>query len=144
MANYTGVARSYAFEVRDEKAFLEWVGTLPGVVADHGTQPGTFVLLAGGTSGTGSSGWPDYRSPAEDFRRDEIDLPVELSGHLVPGSVAVVEEVGFLKFRCLVGQATAEATAVNHLGQTITVKIDDVYERAKQAGWARRIPLAID
>ena len=47
MASYTGVTRSNAFGVRDEKAFLEWVVTLPGVVAHPGTQSGTFVLRAG-------------------------------------------------------------------------------------------------
>ena len=66
--------------------------------AHHGTQPGTFVLLAGGTGG---SGWPRYRF-------------------------------------------SAEATAVAHPGEAITVKIDDVYERTKRSGWTRRIPQAID
>ena len=149
MANYTGVARSNDFEVRDEKAFLEWVVTIPGVVAYPGTQPGTFMLMAEGTGGsassahsgsTASSGWPEYRFPDGGSAGKKPDLPAELSEHLAPRSVAVLEEVGFLKVRCLVGQATA----VNHRGETITVKLDDVYEQAKRAGWARRIPQAID
>lgn len=152
MANYIGAARGNYFEVEDEALFLEWVEKLPGVVARkreakpsreqdnaHNSRP-RYTLLAEDTDG---AGWPSWRyseggpdeEPDEGDEGIEIDLADELSTHLAPGSVAVLEEAGSEKLRYLVGYATA----VNHLGQTITVSISDVYHKAVSAGWTDHV-----
>ena len=134
MANYIGAARSNYFEVKDEATFLEWVEKLPGVVvreqgvAPDKTCPTRYTLLVDDADG---GGWPAWRYSDDDSDDEELDLAAELSEHLRPGCVAVLEETGAEKLRYLVGYATA----VNHLGEKITVSISDVYEKAKAAGW---------
>ena len=134
MANYIGAARSNYFEVKDEATFLEWVEKLPGVVArEQGADqdkasPTRYTLLVDDADG---GGWPAWRYSDDDSDDEELDLAAELSEHLRPGCVAVLEETGAEKLRHLVGYATA----VNHLGEKITVSISDVYEKAKAAGW---------
>jgi 3-deoxy-D-arabino-heptulosonate 7-phosphate (DAHP) synthase class II len=66
-----------------------------------------------------------------EYADDEIDVASELAPHLAEGSVAVLEQVGAEKLRYLSGWAEA----VNHRGEKILVTLDDVYEKAKAAGW---------
>ena len=136
MANYVGSARSNYFRVRDETAFLNWVETLPGVVARReDDDPERFTLLVeDGDDG----GWPGWRfdEPGED--EEEIDLHAELAGHLAEGEVAVLEEVGAEKLRYLVGYAVA----VNHRGEKLAVSLDDIYEKVRAAGWGPDVSTA--
>jgi hypothetical protein len=66
-----------------------------------------------------------------EYADDEIDVARELSEHLAEGSVAVLEEVGAERLRYLNGWAQA----VDHRGEKITVTLDDVYAKAREAGW---------
>lgn len=132
MANYTGYARSNYFRVRDETAFLNWVETLPGVVARREVDdPERFSLLVEDEEG---SGWPNSTSDGE----EEIDLHGELAGHLAEGAVAVLEEVGAEKLLYLVGYAVA----VNHRGEKLAVSLDDIYEKVRAAGWGPDVSTA--
>ncbi len=129
MANYLGYARSNYFCVRDEAAFLNWVETLPGVIArrEDGNPERFALLVEDGDNG----GWPGWRYDEREDDEEEIDLRAEITGHLDEGEVAVLEEVGAEKLRYLVGYAVA----VNHRGEKLTVSLDDIYERVRAAGW---------
>ncbi|MDX5895172.1 hypothetical protein [Rubrobacter radiotolerans] len=135
MANYVGSARSNYFRVRDEGEFRRWGETLPGVVIDREEDdPNQFVLLVE----TGDDGgWPTCRFDEEGDCSD-LDLFGELAGHLAPGEVAILEEVGAEKLRYLIGYAVA----VNSSGERIAVSIDDIYERVREAGWGEHITSA--
>ncbi|CAN5289334.1 hypothetical protein BH24ACT19_BH24ACT19_08070 [soil metagenome] len=129
MANYLGYARSNYFCVRDEAAFLNWVETLPGVIArrEDGNPERFALLVEDGDNG----GWHGWRYDEREDDEEEIDLRAEITGHLDEGEVAVLEEVGAEKLRYLVGYAVA----VNHRGEKLTVSLDDIYERVRAAGW---------
>lgn len=133
VANYVGVGRSNAFRVADSEKFLQWLETVPDVRAvEEGEN--TYVLLCE----TDQGGWPFIRFEGVDEEDEEFDIFIELSEHLEEGQVAVLEEVGSEKLRVLVGYAVA----VNHLGETVTVNIDDVYERAAEKWGSEVIPRA--
>ena len=135
MANYGGYARSNYFRVRDASAFLGWVETLPGVVARRGDAPERFVLLVeDGDDG----GWPNWRYHEDVEDEEEIDLHAELAEHLAEGEVAILEEVGAEKLRYLVGYAVA----VNHRGETLSVSIHEIYQKAREAGWGNDVSTA--
>lgn len=136
MANYAGYARSNYFRVRDTAEFLGWVETLPGVVArrDDGDQE-RFVLLVEDADG---SGWPNWRYYEEVEDEEEIDLFAELAEQLAEGEVAVLQEIGAEKLRYLVGYAVA----VNHRGETLSVSIDEVYQKVQEAGWGDHVSTA--
>lgn len=123
MANWYGSARSNYVRVKNEEAFREWVDTLPGVELIE--KEGKFALVVGHDGDTG--GWPSFRSSAtgED---EEIDLAVEIAGHLAPQEVFVYCECGAEKLRYLTGWATA----VNVSGETLHVSIDDIYSLVEE------------
>lgn len=62
----------------------------------------------------------------------EVDLVAEISSHLADGEVAILQEVGAEKLRYLTGYSIA----VNSLGQTFSVDIDDIYQKVRDAGWS--------
>ncbi len=135
MANYVGHARSNYFRVRDETAFLGWVETLPGVVARRDGTPERFVLLVEDADG---GGWPNRRYYEDMEDEEEIDLHAELAEHLAEGEVAILEEVGAEKLRYLVGYAVA----VNYLGETLSVSIDEIYRKVHEDGWGDDVSTA--
>lgn len=129
MANYVGYASSNYFRVRDVAEFLGWVETLPGVVVrkEYGDREG-FVLLVEDADG---GGWPNWRYHEDMEDEEQIDLHAELAEHLAEGEVAVLEEIGAEKLRYLVGYAVA----VDHKGDTLSVSLDEVYQKVQEAGW---------
>lgn len=133
MANYVGSARSNDFRVRNAAGFLDWVETLPGVVASREDEDRFVLLVEDGDDG----GLPNLRYDDEG-EDEEIDLYTELAGHLAEGEVAVLQEVGAEKLRYLVGYAVA----VNHRGEKLSVSIDDVYEKVREAGWGPDVSTA--
>lgn len=135
MANYVGHARSNYFRVRDEAAFLAWVETLPGVVARNGDSSGCFVLLVEDADG---GGWPNWRYYEDVEDEEEMDLHAELAEHLAEGEVAILQEIGAEKLRYLVGYTVA----VNHRGETLSVSIDEVYQKVHEAGWGEHVSTA--
>lgn len=142
MATYAGVGRSNAFRVADSAQFLAWVDTLDDVSAVEEGED-TYVLLCEG----GQGDWPCIRVPEGDEATDEdaadedeeFDIFGELSDHLAEGAVAVLEAVGREKLVYLVGYAVA----VNHRGETVTVNLDDIYEKAAEAWGEESIPRAV-
>lgn len=135
MANYVGVGRSNAFRVADSESFLAWVETLPDVWAVEEGEA-IYVLLCDGDQGD----WPFIRFEGEDAEDEDFDIFGELAEYLAEGEVAVLEAVGREKLRALVGYAVA----VNHLKETITVNIDDVYAKAAEAWGTANIARAVN
>lgn len=92
---------------------------------------------------TCGEGWPGYcwyhhDESDEEVYVEDFDIVAETARHLAEGEVAVFQEVGAEKARYV----TRWAAAVNHLGQKISVTIDDIYARVVEAGWPRPTPVA--
>jgi len=132
MSNWYGTARSNYVRVKDTEAFRAWVGTLPDV--DLAEKEGAFALFVGRDSDTGA--WPSVRSGPDD-REEDIDIDAEIAKHLAPGEVFIYCECGAEKLRYLTGWATA----VNEVGDTLHISIDDIYALVKQR-WNRTPPIA--
>lgn len=132
MANYTAVARSNYFQVKDLAAFREEARLYNLTVRDapdpqrksHG-----FVMIHPDQDGD-CGGWPGF--VWDDDLEEEVDFDLHgwVAGHLMKGQVAVLEEVGFEKLRYLVGVAVA----VNSQGETRAVQLGDILEQARQLG----------
>ena len=124
MANWYGSARSNYVRVKDRERFMDWAQSLPEVEVVE--QEGAFALLATGEDG----GWPSFRSrnDQEDQDDEAIDLAAEISNHLAPGEVCILQQVGAEKLRYLSGLALA----VNAAGETLQISIDDIYTLVRE------------
>jgi hypothetical protein len=122
MANYEAYARSNYFRVTDSAAFsalcarwsLEAITTTVDGEALHG-----FLC---------EDGLPSELETEDDDATFVFDD--ELAAILAPGSVAVMQEIGFEKMRYLSGFSRA----INSAGESVSVSIDDIYDRAKTLG----------
>jgi hypothetical protein len=124
MANWYGSARSNYFRVKDETAFTEWAD---GVDSLHYWKKDECFAICSDCPDSGA--WPSSRWDDEVEEHVEFDLIEELCPHLAEGEVAVLVEVGAEKLRYLSGWTVA----VNHLGETVFVNLDDIYEKANAA-----------
>jgi hypothetical protein len=118
MANYEATTRSNYFRVKNRTAFKKWCSKrgLEFWTKDD-KKPGPFAI-------SGNDGyWPS----SDPETGDEIDIMTELAHHLDPRDIAIFFEVGYEKLRYLVGCATA----VHPDGRSVSVNLNDIYERAK-------------
>lgn len=150
MANYYATARSNYFQVKDRAAFEAAMEPFDlSVEFETKVVPGNryprsfpedqrndletaeYVCLlwnTGDTAGISQSYWDEDANDGEgDFA--DVDLLQLISTHLVEGSVAVFEEAGAEKFRYI----SAYALAVNHLGDVVSININEIYDRAAAA-----------
>lgn len=123
MANWTGLARTNYFRVKDEAAFLEWVEAVYNLNVHQ--QDGLFMVYA-------EDGWPSSRAklPSEgdvDDEVDEFDFVDELYRHLADGEVLIGMEAGHEKARYVSGHAFA----VRKGDEILTLSIGDSYNMAK-------------
>lgn len=117
--DYYAKFRTNHFRVKDRTAFLDWVETLPGVEPVRPNGPDDFnhfCLINDGSI------------PSHDIEDDEIDFPACLATHLEPEQVAIIMEIGSEGLRYLVG----EAIAVDPSGDTITISLHDIYQKAAE------------
>ncbi len=121
MSNYYGSARSNYFKVKDVAAFKAWVDSL-ACVKIWERQDGTFGIYS---ECKDSGCWPSTKSTGDEDI--EIDLEEELAEHLQDGEVAILMQAGAEKLRYIGGYAVA----VNHLGETVSVHLHDIYDLAK-------------
>ncbi len=120
MANYTAQFRSNYFWVKDDKAFLAWVASLPGIEAlrhDPSREVTPFALFA------------DDGIPSFDTNDQEVHFSTDLAPHLVEDQVAILIEIGNEKLRYLIGHATA----VHSSGRSIAISLNDIYREANEA-----------
>lgn len=121
MANYYGSARSNYFKVKDPDAFKAWAQSLSCVGVWNG-ENGSFGIY----SDCPDSGcWPSTKWV--DDEPVDIDLEAELAEHLQEGEVAILMQCGAEKLRYVSGYAIA----VNHLGETVSVCLAEIYKLAK-------------
>lgn len=134
MANYYATARSNYFAVKDEIAFREWADRFgldilepshKDKVADGVRR---YAITPKGDEDSG--GWPTYIADDETDDYVDIDLPKELSAHLVPHEVAVLMEIGSEKLRYVTGVAVA----INHKGRRVRMDLDSIYLAASRLG----------
>lgn len=125
MADYVPFCRSSYFKVKYPEAFKRFCedcgielitqdseadGTLYGFLSDHGV--------------------PCYAHDEKTGEDRDIDFLAELASHLAPGWVAIGQEIGYEKYRYLVGCAFA----VNSKGRVRQISIESIYGRAKKLG----------
>jgi len=125
MATYTAFVRSNYFEVRDATEFEAFCKKWDIELIRGGADDALFGFLGNGDSGIPST---YYDSDKGDWL--DGDFLKDLSTHLAAGWVAIVREIGYEKMRYLVGCSVA----INWLGDTLEVSLDDIYEDAKRLG----------
>ena len=115
--DYTGIARTNYFGVKDANAFIAWTETLNGIRVER--RGDLFALLT-------EEGWPSSRS-TDDCDDEELDIVQEVIPHIADGVVAIFMEIGNEGLRYLVGIATA----VNNRAETCQVTLDSIYKLAQ-------------
>lgn len=123
MANYHARIRSNYFKVKDADAFAAFCNRLDLEIIRDERDPTRYGFMGDSDQGAPTG----YYDPETD-QFVEVDFFNELADHLVPGEVAVYQEIGYEKFCFLSGYAVA----VNSEGETRTVDIDDIYDLAKE------------
>ena len=135
MSNWSGVARTNYFKVKDPTDFLtEFCQEKYAVeiVTPEPRQPGgepapaTFALLSHSDNG----GWEDSYYDEEKDVYVAFEIATIVATFLVDDEVAVFIEVGGDRFRYLTGFATA----INSKGEERFVNLDGIYELAKELG----------
>lgn len=127
MADYYASARSNYFRVKNKQEFIDWCVSLE-LGSIFKTDEKTNDELCGFLVKSEFGSVPHCRIEGEECK--DIDFLDELSTHLPDGEVAVVIEVGKEKMCYLSGFASA----VNSKGETLTVSLNEIYERAKGLG----------
>jgi hypothetical protein len=127
MADYTAKAASNTFRVTDEEAFHAAMAEvdLASARAPSG-EAGLVYVYSVSDHGT----WPSerYDPVADDYV--SLDIPALIARHLADGQVVVLKEAGAEKARYVGGVATA----FNAAGETVTVDLDEIYDRARHLG----------
>ena len=120
MANWYGVARSNYFAVKNKKKFLKDMAQLEVEVQTQELEPKKVKYAIFSISEEG--GWNNW-----DKEGEQICYVQLISKHLVDKEICVLVECGAEKHRYLTGQSCAFDSS----GKTVSVSIDDVYEKAK-------------
>ena len=126
MADYLGESRTNFFQVAPEKveAFKLWVSKMPLELVEHEGEG--FCLLS-----NHKGGWPTWQPDDNDM--EGVDFAQQISQWLVPGTVAIMIEVGNEKLVALNGYTCAahangelvEVQLTNELMQKISSKWPD-------------------
>ncbi len=124
MANYYGSARSNYFRVKDEKAFVDDMGRLDGVLVQQ--KEDRFVLLGDNGDGCDWCVLEDTDNEAGDF--EDVYLPERVAPHLAEHEVAIFMDAGAEKLRYIHGQAVA----INGKGDSVVISLGDIYAQAKE------------
>lgn len=127
MSNHTSFARSNYFAVRDEEAFRAYCERYGFTVIEDTLEGDERVF--GFTSDDGE-GIPIIHTDKQSGEQRDCDPIAELAGHVAPGDVAVVYEIGHTQTAVLTGYAYA----VNSEGATASVGLEDIYEAARKLG----------
>lgn len=129
MANYVACSRTNYFKVKDSKAFVKWCNqwNTDMDLVRGGENDELYGLVFDGPIPS-----QRYEISEEEEYEDWVDVEFtdELAEHLAEGSVAVVMETGHERRRYVVGIAIA----INSDGEFRTVRLDSIYELAKELG----------
>jgi hypothetical protein len=126
MANYYAAARTNAFQVKDEEAFLLEIAPIKGLtlikenIQEDGIQ--RYVLTTDYEQG---NGWSSLYLEYDEDNISELDIMDIIPEHLPDNEVCIFMEVGNEKLRYLVGTSIA----VNNKNQAIKIFLNDIYEQ---------------
>jgi hypothetical protein len=129
MSDFYAKAASNTFHVRDATALR---AALEGMAinvhpADRADPDADHIYLV---SDDDKGRWPSERFDEATHEAVDVDLLALIAQHLCPGEVAVLKEAGSEKAIYIGGIAHA----VNSAGQTVTVDLDEIYQRAAPLG----------
>ena len=126
MANYESRARTNYFHVRNQRKFRDWCARFEFEVIESGKGHNKLLgFLVNEERGLPTSYFDEVKG--EDVDADPLD---ELVDHLAPGHVAIYIEIGHEKM-CYVN---GFAYAINSRGETASVNLSEIMERAKPLG----------
>jgi hypothetical protein len=124
MANFHGTARTNYFRVKDIEVFKKEIKGIPSLRLIEDNEGRVGFVSECPDSGT----FPSYAWNEETDEAVDIDLCGMVADHLAEGEVAVLIEAGAEKLRYISGWATA----VNHQGKTVTIRLSDIYNAAEK------------
>jgi hypothetical protein len=124
MSEFYAKAASSTFHVRDARALRTALDGLAIIVypATGDGDPNHVYLVSEQDKGC----WPSERFDDDSREGVEVDLLALIAEHLKPGEAAVLKEASSEKASYI----GARASAVNDRGETATVDLDEIYERA--------------
>ncbi len=127
MSDYTAKAASNTFVVKDEEEFHRAMAQVDLVSARAPSgEPGRVYIYSESDHGT----WPSERYDAMTDDHVPLDIPELIARHLPDGQVVVLKEAGAEKAQYIGGLAIA----FNAAGETVTVDLDEIYDRAAHLG----------
>lgn len=128
MSDFYAKAASSTFHVRDARALRRALDGIAIIVHPvvGGRDPNHVYLVSDEDKGC----WPSERFDEERGEGVEVNLLALIARHLKSGEVAVLKEAGWEKASYI----GARASAVNHRGETATVDLDEIYDRATVLG----------
>jgi hypothetical protein len=126
MANYESRGRTNYFRVRNQRKFREWCKRYEFELITQGKgRDKLFGFIVDEERGLPSSYFDE--ASGEDVECDPLD---EMADHLAPGHVGIYIEIGNEKMTYINGFAWA----VNSKGDTASVNLFEIMERAKPLG----------
>jgi hypothetical protein len=128
MANYEPYARSNYFAVKDRAAFAAFCDRWNLHLVEKSTQEDPASVMVGFLCDD-EQGFPNELQDDTGIAHD-VDFMSELAEYLTDDAVAIVMEIGHEKLRYLVGYAVA----VNAQGHTVSINLDEIYDRAAVIG----------
>ncbi len=129
MANYYASARTNYFAVTDLEAFRADIESKTSSVDVISQEKDGLTLVALLGSDDDGGGFP-FEYQDEDGDYVELDWAEIFKAHLEDGWVAIIMESGAEKLRYIAGYAVA----YNSKGETVSLNLDDIYDKAKSIG----------
>jgi len=129
MANYYASARTNYFAVTDLEAFKADIESKTSSVQVVSQEKDGLTLVGLLGSDDDGGGFP-FEYEDEDGEYVELDWAEIFKAHLEEGWVAIIMESGAEKLRYIAGYAVA----YNSKGETVSLNLDDIYDKAKSLG----------
>jgi hypothetical protein len=128
MSEFYAKAASSTFHVRDARALRRALNGLSIIVhpATSDGDPNHVYIVSDEDKGC----WPSERFDEDSDEGVEVNLLALIARHLKPDEVAVLKEAGSEQASYI----GARASAVNNRGETATVDLDEIYDRATVLG----------
>lgn len=124
MSNWTGMARSNYFAVKDMDGLAATLAPFDiEIEQDTGEHAGKVCLLAN----TDGGGWPSFVHDDDD-NEIEFDPAVHICPYLADDEILVLMEAGFERQRYCSGYASA----FNARGERVELSLRDIYTKAAQ------------
>jgi hypothetical protein len=130
MSDWYGTSRSNYFRVKNLKKFKALCTRWGVEFIEKDDAPGFVGFLGRSEYGGLPSNITEEAELGEVRELDSDDFYKELAEHLKDGEVAVMMESGAQKHAYITGFAIA----INSKGETVSISLNDIYEKAKALG----------